>query len=247
MKCRKCNKELDEQDQDQYQMVASWPFCLECFQGLLDAPKGEPEAATEAAPEAPSAPPTQAEAEASTPRCHLCNREVVEGQHESLWIWTFCPECYASLTTTPEPLGPSEEEERVEVQASVHPEPMKYVLCKGCGRRIPEPGSKPIDGEPYCPDCFQTQQDSVAEEETGAEPEAPVEDPATEEASPARTTAEPSQCESCERQDLPRDQMQAVEGFLICQACLSTDARLALQIARIRHQKNLQRIKDEID
>jgi hypothetical protein len=37
-----------------------------------------------------------------------------------------------------------------------------------------------------------------------------------------------------------------VEGFAICQACLTTDPKLALWIARARHQKRLQRIKSEI-
>jgi phage FluMu protein Com len=235
MKCRKCNKELEEQDTDQYRMVASWPFCLECFQGLLDAPPDESDDVTrkEAAPRPPSPQVEAAMPEASTPRCHLCNRELAEGQHERLWIWTFCPECYAGLTAPPETEAQSEETDRVEVRASVQPEPLKFVLCQGCGRRIPERGSKPVDGDPYCPDCYQALGDSEPEAETAAEE--PVED------------ASPQTCESCQRQEVPQDQMAVVEGFLICRACLSTDARLALQIARIRHMKHLQRIKDEID
>ena len=47
--------------------------------------------------------------------------------------------------------------------------------------------------------------------------------------------------------DVPEDQLQTVEGFAICQACLSSDAELAVHLARARHQKRLQRLKEELD
>jgi hypothetical protein len=36
-----------------------------------------------------------------------------------------------------------------------------------------------------------------------------------------------------------------VEGFAICQACLSADDELAVHLARARHQKRLQRLREE--
>jgi hypothetical protein len=52
-------------------------------------------------------------------------------------------------------------------------------------------------------------------------------------------------CESCGKK-VPEDQLQTVEGFTICQACLSSDAELAVRLARARHEKRLQRLKDEM-
>jgi RNA polymerase-binding transcription factor DksA len=55
----------------------------------------------------------------------------------------------------------------------------------------------------------------------------------------------PEGCESCGK-DVPEDQLQTVEGFAICQACLSADDELAVHLARARHQKRLQRLKDKL-
>jgi hypothetical protein len=72
--------------------------------------------------------------------------------------------------------------------------------------------------------------------EISREIEAPVEPPELE--------AVPG-CESCGK-EVAEDKLQTVEGFAICQACLSSDAELAVHLARARHQKRLQRLKDKL-
>jgi hypothetical protein len=68
-----------------------------------------------------------------------------------------------------------------------------------------------------------------------------------EEAAPAKPAEveAPLGCESCGKA-VPQDKLQTVEGFAICQACLSSDDELAVHLARARHQKRLQRLKEEM-
>ena len=130
---------------------------------------------------------------------------------------------------------------------------MHRVKCSECGRRIPAGWSKNVDDEPYCPDCYyglpedvrqaaeEAEAAAMAGEEVGAaevsrEIEAPVEPPELE--------VVPG-CESCGK-DVPEDKLQMVEGFAICQACLSADDELAVHLARARHQKRLQRLREEL-
>jgi hypothetical protein len=118
---------------------------------------------------------------------------------------------------------------------------------------VPEGGSKQVEEEPYCPDCFY----ALPEEVRQAAEEAAAATMAAEEAEPAEVSPEeeiprgiheletPEGCESCGKA-VPEDKLQTVEGFSICQACLSSDAELAVHLARARHQKRLQRLKDEL-
>ena len=110
-----------------------------------------------------------------------------------------------------------------------------------------------MDEEPYCPDCYY----SLPEEVRQAAEEAQAVAMAGEEAEAVEVSAEeaiptevheletPEGCESCGKK-LAEHHLQRVEGFAICQACLSSDAELAVHLARARHQKRLQRLKDEL-
>jgi hypothetical protein len=42
------------------------------------------------------------------------------------------------------------------------------------------------------------------------------------------------------------DNLRTIEGFEICLACLTTDPDTALDIARTRHRKMLEKIKKEL-
>jgi hypothetical protein len=128
---------------------------------------------------------------------------------------------------------------------------------------IPEGGSKQVEEEPYCPDCYYGLPEEVrqaAEEAAAAEMAVEDAEPAEavdEEAEPAEIIREesppvelpdveaPEGCESCGK-EVPEDKLQTVEGFGICRACLSSDAELAVHLARARHQKRLQRLKEEL-
>jgi len=106
---------------------------------------------------------------------------------------------------------------------------------------------------PYCPHCYCV----LPQENRQALEEAAAAETAGEEAEPAEISQEepppveiaevetPEGCESCGK-EVPEDKLQTVEGFGICRACLSSDAELAVQLARARHQKRLQRLREEM-
>jgi hypothetical protein len=120
-----------------------------------------------------------------------------------------------------------------------------------------------VEEEPYCPDCYYGLPEEVrqaAEEAAAAEmavEEAEAAETAGEEVQPAAVSQEepppveipeveaPEGCESCGK-EVPEDKLQTVEGFGICRACLSSDAELAVHLARARHQKRLQRLREEL-
>jgi formylmethanofuran dehydrogenase subunit E len=111
-----------------------------------------------------------------------------------------------------------------------------------------------VEDEPYCPDCYYGLPEEVrqAAEEAEAAAMAGEEGEALEVSSEEAIPTEvhelktPEGCESCGK-EVPEDKLQTAEGFAICQACLSSDAELAVHLARARHQKRLQRLRDELD
>jgi formylmethanofuran dehydrogenase subunit E len=163
------------------------------------------------------------------------------------------------VTPRPKPPPPPEpEEEPVDEEeearkARFRIKYMHRVKCAGCGRMIPEGGSKQVDEEPYCPDCFYALPEEVrqAAEEAEAAAMAGEEGEAAEISRELEAPVEPHEleavpgCESCGKA-VPEDKLQAVEGFAICQACLSADAELAVHLARARHQKRLQKLREEL-
>ncbi len=101
-----------------------------------------------------------------------------------------------------------------------------------------------MEGRPFCPDCFaklpkEKQQQGGEELALTVSASGP---PAEE---PGRDAGGKSGecCESCGR-TLPHERLKSVEGFVICSACLAADPALALDIARSRHKKKLQDIRD---
>jgi formylmethanofuran dehydrogenase subunit E len=262
MQCKKCGKDIAGEE---HRMVAEWPFCLDCFQQLMEKPAKEAE--PEAEVEAPAEPEPEKEDvsvevvfEQARQKCTLCEKEIVGDQYKKVGIWTFCPECHLDMTPRPKPPPPPEPEEEVvdeaeeaAMRARFRVKYIHRVKCAACGRMVPEGGSKQVEDEPYCPDCFY----ALPEEVRQAAEEAEAAAMAGEEAEPAKVSPEeaiprdihepeiPEGCESCGKK-LTEDQLQTVEGFAICQACLSSDAELAVHLARARHQKRLQRLKDEM-
>jgi hypothetical protein len=104
---------------------------------------------------------------------------------------------------------------------------MRFVQCAGCGRRIPEGGSKTIGEAPHCPDCHARL--SVAAEAQAGPAGAAA--PPTEDA--------PGGCEACDR--VTRT-MHEIDGFRLCAACVSTSPELAMDVARARHRERLTRL-----
>jgi hypothetical protein len=259
MQCKKCGKDLSGEE---YRMVAEWPFCMECFHGLMEkrAKKVEPEEEVEASTE----PEREKEDvsvegvfETAKRRCTLCEKEIEGDQYKKVGIWTFCPECYRDMAPRPKPPPPPEpeveavDEEEEAMKARFRIKYMHRVKCAGCGRMIPEGGSKQVDEEAYCPDCYYGLPEEVrqAAEKVAAAAMAGKEAAAAEigqEEAISREVHEletPEGCESCGKK-LAADKLQTVKGFAICQACLSADADLAVHLARARHQKRLQKLKE---
>ncbi|MEN6486522.1 MAG: hypothetical protein ABFD98_16725 [Syntrophobacteraceae bacterium] len=247
MKCRGCGKELVEGDD--YRMVAEWPFCPSCFEDLMKGP-AKPR-------ETPAAPVVQEQAPAPE-RCSACKRELAPGEGGKFGIWTFCPECYGDLVslTRDETAGDEEtaenedglsgaeareDAEKDAVAARVAVGLATYVNCKGCGRRIPVGGSRNVDGELYCPDCYYALTEKEAQNPEARPAGIPGEAPGKH-----RPAEGEDRCACCDR-PLRAGFHDTVEGFPLCGACLSTDSALALQIARERHRRLLDRLRSGLN
>ena len=262
MQCKKCGKDIAGEE---HRMVAEWPFCMDCFQQLMEKPakKVEPEVEIEALAEPePEKEDVSVEVvfEQEKQKCTLCGKETKGEQYKKVGIWTFCPECHLDMTPRPKPPPPPETEEEVVDEAEEAALRARFrvkythrVKCAECGRMIPEGGSKQVEEEPYCPDCYyglpeevrQAAEEAEAAAMAGEEAEAAEISPEIEPPmEPPELEAVPG-CESCGK-EVAEDKLQTVEGFAICQACLSADDELAVHLARARHQKRLQRLKDEL-
>ena len=255
MVCRGCGKALED---GEFRMVSEWPFCEACFDNLLKGKLGE------AAPARPSTADSVPESSrrVETPRCHLCGRELGPAEGKKVGIWNFCSGCMQDLSTPStfseaEPSDregeagagmPSGEEEGGEVSplARMRIELVARVACNRCGRRIPLGGGRMVDGKPFCPECFHALTQESGEQAGNARPEEKEHPPAEASAEcPLIGAEEELHCQSCEMPG-PRSAFVEAEGFRICKACLGADRELAVRIARSRHLKMLQRLKEEL-
>jgi len=247
MNCRGCGKDLVEGDD--YRMVAEWPFCPPCFEELMKGHAKPAQAKTEEPPEAARSEPAAGPA---TVPCSVCKRQLGPEEGKKLGIWTFCPECYGELKSFAQAYSPEEEtaaengapgkdaeEEPEGGIAGVAIGLAGYVTCTKCGRRIPQGGSRSLDGASLCPDCYY-----AAAREAEQRAVSPGDAPADAAKQPG-SEAPPGtgdQCACCGR-PLRAGFFDEVEGFTLCRACLSTDANLAVRIARERHRKLLESIR----
>ncbi|MCE5335219.1 MAG: hypothetical protein LLG06_11610 [Desulfobacteraceae bacterium] len=250
MNCRGCNKDLVEGDE--YKMVAEWPFCPSCFEDLMQGRVKRVEAQPQEPPQA--AAPVEPAAEATVP-CSVCKRPLGPDEGMKLGIWTFCPECFGELKSFSQAYtGGSEDEAEEESKEAEEAEGgiagftvglAKYVTCSECGRRIPQGGSRSLEGGgPLCPDCYY-KMSVLAEKGAKVEPSTAsagigtLEDPAGR----AAARVEQGRCSCCDRPLRPGF-FEDVEGFTLCRPCLSTDPALAVKIARERHRKLLDSLRE---
>jgi formylmethanofuran dehydrogenase subunit E len=241
---------------------------MECFGRLMDAPAKEEDrriAVRSDVEEGVSSPEPET---VGGVKCGLCGAEIDAEQERRLGIWSLCPNCHQALVSAApdkqdsfdrtaqyeiEAKDRSTEEttEEAPIHLQVQTGFMKSVNCHSCGRRIPGGGSRLVDGRPYCPDCYYVR--SIREDVDAPRPETTESPRSAHFPGKLAGAADPGEigagveprCESCDR-EVNRESLMQVEGFAICQACLTTDPKLALWIARARHQKRLQRIKSEI-
>jgi formylmethanofuran dehydrogenase subunit E len=243
MECKKCGIDLTGKE---YRNVAQWPFCLACFQALMEkAEKKKSEGVKIPAPE-----PVR-----EKQKCLICENEIENGERREMLGLILCRTCYENLIMKPDipPRAVSDDEE---AGASPWEKPaVEQVLvdfsasvqCSGCGREIPAISSKQFDGNPYCPDCYYNLPEIKAQKPrpfpvtvSGQQRESEREEIPSEEHEVGL------QCQACQRRVLPAN-LRTVEGFEICLACLTTDPDTALDIARTRHRKILEKIKKELD
>lgn len=135
------------------------------------------------------------------------------------------------------------------------------VVCAGCERPMPGPGSyRLLRGKPYCAACvpfFARLPAAVYEAPASSGPAStsPISSgPASSNpvpsgpasASPSSSPlARPGQCDCC-RRGLDPD-AEPREGFELCSACLTSDAELALSVARARHRRALARLRSKLE
>ena len=245
MECKKCGKDLTD---GEYKQVAEWPFCLECFQALMDKAEEKNKEVIEEEPESSgfTSVPTDTQQ-----RCQVCEKEIENSTGREMLGLLFCPECYMGLVTRPDiPPRPETEENEPNTRpavAQVRVDLRQPVQCHSCGRQIPIMGSKEYNENRYCPDCYYALPEILAKKPKPfpvADSEQHIES-GKEHISRFQPQAE-FRCQTCKRPVLPGN-LKTVDGFEICLACLSTDPNAALHIARARHQKALEQIIKELD
>jgi len=257
MKCKGCQKEISE---EAYQKVADWSFCRDCFEKLMQKPQKsnrQPDVdRTDSKPD----PKDGLEKEKIV--CMTCAKPVEEGQIKKIGTWAFCSACHADLVFRPPEMvlpadesdenGGAAEEGKTEDDdqslSRVKERMNRSVDCHGCGRQILERGSKILEGMPYCPDCFYAKQEqSATAENHETRPDEISEHNSNLPGSKRNTLSNTGKkCESCGR-DTDQAGLSVVDGFWLCEACLTTDKKLAVQIARKHHREHLKIMEKKLD
>jgi len=266
VQCKVCQREIVG---DNYRLVAKWPFCLECFDGLgAKPPEGDevqrahtPGPAHAEAAELPRpVPPPRPSRPA---HCVSCARPLSPNEEAPFGI---CVQCRTGLIAEPfkkileqDAKEAAEREKAREAAEETADTPMPLDIvppgvlgkktCAQCGRRLLEPGGyHVIDGQWFCPACAH-------EARTKAKPQ-DVRHPASAGTAPAsvRAASLPAavlappvvlvHCDACERPTLSNE-LDRVEGFSLCKPCVSVDSDGALSVARARHRAKLKKLKDE--
>ena len=100
MICRGCGRDIV--DGEDYSMVAEWPFCASCFEGLL---QGSGKGKEGEAAESPRDSSVAVGAGPAPVRCGVCQRELATGEEKKLGPWTFCSQCFGELVSMPKVEG----------------------------------------------------------------------------------------------------------------------------------------------
>jgi hypothetical protein len=246
--CKSCRRELGG---EQGRQVADWIFCEACFAALLDPPRSAPP------PPAPLPEPTSDGSlrAPDQPSCSLCGGSVAAGEGMDVGPVRLCVGCSIlarSLEEQPEPAKARDDVGDQGAEPEVACEAVNWALtaCVGCGRRIPERGSKGPEGGRYCPDCFHALPVlpiSALPVSVPAGDGSSVQEPAVQQAAqdaPPRMSpaAAPAECDGCGL-GVTSGGADLVQGFRICPACRATDEALALELARERHRRRLAALK----
>lgn len=261
-------------DVAQLTRVGDGEFCASCFGALLDA--GGREAAQPEAPPArgavakPSGTPKAGTAATRQATCLVCDRDLSAAPAVVFLGGEICGPCSAEMAAeleagTPSPSSqphtqpslPSRQDAGEELRArdarersnstegatdaagagaataELFTPGVGTVRCAGCERPMPGPGSyRVLRGKPYCSACLPFFA-SLASDRSSSIPAS------------SSPIARPGQCDCCRR--ALDDASQQRDGFALCSACLSSDADLALSVARARHRRALGRLRSKLE
>lgn len=230
MNCKKCGQDLTGKD---HKKVAEWAFCADCFAGLLDD-ADKKKSARSADTDAIRA--STVETVGAAAQCQVCHAPIENDDGRRMLGLLFCRPCYDTLVHRPvlKPRVETDETETKPAVAQVRVSLSAAIQCHGCGRQIKAIGSKQVDGNAYCPDCFY------------ALPPASSEDAGNEPVPASETAPGERRCQACSRAVSPQT-LETIAGFDICAACRSTDPDAALAIARTRHRLALEQMKKDLN
>jgi hypothetical protein len=131
------------------------------------------------------------------------------------------------------------------------------VACAGCERPMPGPGSyRVLRGKPYCAACvpffarlpaavYEAPASSGLPSGNSLPPSSPASSSPASASPSSSPLARPGQCDCCRRALDPDAEPR--EGFELCSACLTSDAELALSVARARHRRALARLRSKLE
>jgi hypothetical protein len=269
-RCFQCGKRTDA---EQLTAVGDGEFCAACFRLLLDARTGPGPAGTApAAVDEPRAPARDARVSRA---CLVCERSIHGDAAVSFLGGEICAACNAQMQRELRAGDADSEEDRASgaapsqaaaalaaARAAVTepaPAPGAGTLaagraheetsvlftpgaetrwCAGCERPMPGPGSyRVIAGEPYCPACVPF----YSAMKLGAHPRHPA--PRTQPAGGAGVAS--SGCDCCGAALEPGAALR--DGFRFCTPCVTSDAELALSVARARHRRKLEALRAAIE
>lgn len=247
MICKGCHKAIRE---NEGKKIGEWLFCENCFQKFLNTPQPSPKPQPQPQPVVGKVSlVSQVKTEI---HCHLCGALIEGDKYKKLGDWPICSKCYPELLppTLPEPKEEVEEPEDPDKESearrvTVYPGSLSEKQCETCGRKLVEGGYYTVADASFCPNCYyalmEMQQQSKG---TGPDAKGASLHGAGENKSLAPTP--PKSCESCLR-EVPEKHLHWLEGFLICEACQTSDISSALRIARLRHKKLLELRSRELE
>jgi hypothetical protein len=273
-RCFQCGKRTDA---EQLTAVGDGEFCAACFRLLLDAQtQAAPAGAEPAAIEKPRASPGKARASRACLVCErgihgdaavsflggeicaACNaqmqRELRAGEAEGAVepaLDAVAPDAAATALAAARARVTERAPATVAgaLTAERGPERITFTpgaetrWCAGCERPMPGPGSyRVIAGEPYCPACVPF----YSAMNLGAHPRHPTPSPQPAGGAAAASAAAASAgCDCCGAAlELGAS---LCEGFRFCAACFTSDAELALSVARARHRRKLEALRAAIE
>jgi len=239
MKCHKCGKIIKG---DNFKKVANWTFCNECFEALLNKSEANSSNGIISGKTKESKDGIENKLDSKSDPyqfCHVCKKKILPSEAKTLLSLTFCKDCYNALITSPSSnkqhnfVSTSKDDRRIcyrtpQIKTNLN----QTVNCFSCGRIIPKVGAKDIDGNFYCPDCYQELNKMLRNCIVSNVKEEPYK------------RGSLILCQSCGRM-VNEKFIEAVDGFDICKACLISDREVAIEIAKKRHKLFLKNIKEK--